>query len=391
MKTKILFACLMVIGLLTACSDVDIPSTPRSDKANNLTYTINDDGKGITLYWDNPSSENIESILVYANNVLSAELEPTATSYVIKKATPKADVMYTVKVKYADGRVSEGISLTARVDYDPTVVTTNVAMLVPEDYENSDDEKAAVAWFQDTYVAAGKGIVITPSQIDQLNIEDYAACWVMCDRVGIGAGWQNLPGGLASDNTIEALKAYGYVGGNLFLTNHATQLTVAVGRIPDNYAPGIFGSGAGSDNPDIWGVHPVIGNIDGQIYDHRDHAIYEGMTYQPDLYAGIYTFEGAGVKGDHNCMWDLNAFGLAPNPNVVKAWEETTNSTVLGTWNHVVDYCCAGIVDFEPTADFAGRIVAIGLAAYEWDLNGGTNSEQEQLEMFTNNCINYLK
>ena len=29
----------------------------------------------------------------------------------------------------------------------------------------------------------------------------------MCDRVGIGAGWQNLPGGLASDNTIEALKA----------------------------------------------------------------------------------------------------------------------------------------------------------------------------------------
>ena len=390
MKTKILIACLMVIGFLASCSDVDIPSTPYADKAGNLTYTINDDGRGLTLYWDNPSKEDIQNILVYANSELKAELDPTATSYVIKKATPKADVMYTVKVKYADGRVSEGISVSARVDYDPTVVTTNVAMLVPEDYEDSGDEKAAVEWFQDTYVAAGKGIVITPAQIDKLNIEDYSACWVMCDRVGIERGWQNLPGGLASDETIEALKAYGYVGGNLFLTNHATQLTVAVGRIPDNYAPGIFGNGAGGDNPDTWGVHPVIGNIDGQIYDHRDHAIYEGMTYQPDLYAGIYTFEGAGVKGDHNCMWDLNAFGLAPNPNVVKAWEETTNSTVLGTWNHVVDYCCAGIVDFEPTADFAGRIVAIGLAAYEWDLGGGTNSYQSQIEMLTNNCLTYV-
>ena len=45
-----------------------------------------------------------------------------------------------------------------------------------------------------------------------------------------------------------------------------------------------------------------------------------------------------------------------PNPNTVKAWEDATNSTVLGTWNHVVDYCCAGIVDFNPTTTIAGRI-----------------------------------
>ena len=114
------------------------------------------------------------------------------------------------------------------------------------------------------------------------------------------------------------------------------------------------------------------------------------MTYEPGLYAGIYCFEGAGVKGDHNCMWDLNAYGLAPNPNVVKTWEETTNSTVLGTWNHVVDYCCAGIVDFDPTTTFAGRILAVGLAAYEWNL-GVANEKQDQLERFTANCINYLK
>ncbi|MBR1388834.1 MAG: DUF4960 domain-containing protein, partial [Prevotella sp.] len=97
-----------------------------------------------------------------------------------------------------------------------------------------------------------------------------------------------------------------------------------------------------------------------------------------------------GVKGDHNCMWDLNAYGLAPEPNVVKMWEDTTNSHVLGTWNHVVDYCCAGIIDFEPTSTFAGRILAVGLAAYEWNI-GGANAYQSQLEKFTANCISYLK
>ena len=63
---------------------------------------------------------------------------------------------------------------------------------------------------------------------------------------------------------------------------------------------------------------------------------------------------------------------------------------MLGTWNHVVDYCCAGIVDFAPTTTIPGRILAVGLAAYEWNLEG-ENSKQDQLERFTSNCINYLK
>ena len=265
-----------------------------------------------------------------------------------------------------------------------------VAMLVPDDYTTSADEADAVTWFKNTYVNTGKGVLLTPATIDDLDIENNPMCWVMCDRIGIGKGWDKLPGGLASTATIEALKAFTADGGNLLLTNHATQLTVALGRIAEAYAPGIFGDGEGGQNNDIWGVHPIIGNVEGQIYDHSHHDIYQGMTYEPGLYAGIYCFEGAGVKGDHNCMWDLNAYGLAPSPNVVKTWEETTNSTVLGTWNHVVDYCCAGIVDFDPTTTFAGRILAVGLAAYEWNL-GVANEKQDQLERFTANCINYLK
>ena len=138
-------------------------------------------------------------------------------------------------------------------------------------------------------------------------------------------------------------------------------------------------------------MQPIIGNAEGQIYDHSRHDIYRGMNFTSGLYErSIYTFEGAGVKGDHNCMWDLNAYGLAPNPNVVKAWEEMTNSTVLGTWNHVVDYCCAGIIDFAPTTEYPARILAVGLASYEWNI-GGENQYKDQLEMFTGNCISYLK
>ncbi len=248
----------------------------------------------------------------------------------------------------------------------------------------SADEKNAAAWFQKTFT---DGILVTPSTLAQ--IENISTLWVAIDRVGIEAGWEKLPEAFRSDATISALKAHVEKGGSLLLTNHATQLVVPLNRIP--YAPGIFGNGPGGDNPDIWGVHPVIGNVEGQIYDHTQHAIFKDMTYEPTLYAGIYCFEGPGVKGDHNCMWDMNAIGdLTENPNKIADFEDKTNSTVLGTWNHVVDYCCAGIIDFEPTTLIKGRILAVGLAAYEWDLGGGVNTKQDQLEMFTENCLSYL-
>lgn len=94
-------------------------------------------------------------------------------------------------------------------------------------------------------------------------------------------------------------------------------------------------------------------------------------------------------------MWDLNAYGLPQTSpaagNVVKAFEGETSSTVLATWGHVEDYCCAGVVEFNPTATYAGRIIAIGLSAYEWDENGTANTYQGNIERFTKNCIDYLK
>ncbi len=390
MKTTYRIICAICVSLgLWSCSDVEYEAANYSEAVSNLIADYTQGSRQVTLRWDNPSMQGLSGIQIIKDDADVINIDEVVNSYFIKKAPTNVDVSYTVKARYSDGRVSEGQTVRFNIAYEVQKGGSKIAMLVPNDYTSSDDEKSAVSWFQEKYVNQGKGILLTPATIDDLDIESQSACWVMCDRIGIDRGWENLPGDLASTTTIEALKAFANDGGNLFLTNHATQLTVAVGRISDAYAPGIYGSGEGGHNPDIWGVHPIIGNVEGQIYDHSGHDIYRGMTYVPDLYAGIYCFESAGTKGDHNCMWDLNAYGLAPNPNVVTAWEELTNSTVLGTWNHVVDYCCAGIVDFNPTTTFPSRILAVGLAAYEWNI-GTTNEKQDQLEKFTANCLKYV-
>ena len=386
---KIYLAIIAALGIFTACTDVELEPANYSEAVTNLQAEYAIGSRQVTLTWNNPTMSGLSGIQIIKDNTDVMNIDEVVSSYFIKKAPTNVDVAYTVKARYSDGRVSEGQTVRFYLPYEAQKGASKIAMLVPEDYTNSADEKDAVDWFKKNYVNTDKGILITPSSIDDLDFEKQAACWVMCDRIGIDKGWQNLPGNLASNATIEALKAFTADGGNLLLTNHATQLTVGLGRIAEAYAPGIYGSGEGGQNNDVWGVHPIIGNVEGQIYDHSGHDIYQGMTYEPTLFAGIYGFESAGIKGDHNCMWDLNAYGLAPNPNVVTAWEELTNSTVLGTWNHVVDYCCAGIVDFAPTTAFAGRILAIGLAAYEWNI-GGTNDYQAQLEKFTANCLKYV-
>ena len=72
------------------------------------------------------------------------------------------------------------------------------------------------------------------------DLSAYDVIWVHIDRVGIGAGWDKLP---LSADAIAALATYYKNGGNLFLSNHATQLVVPFGRT--ERLPGIFADGEG--------------------------------------------------------------------------------------------------------------------------------------------------
>ena len=252
-----------------------------------------------------------------------------------------------------------------------------------------DDERAAAQWFQNHY---SDGIIFTPATISDINPKEVTALWITIDRVGIAHGWDKLPAPFCSTAALAVLRDYLKQGGNLFLSNQATQLLVPLGRIDAAYAPGIFGSGEGGENPDNWGVNGWLGMAMSPSYDRRGHQVFSGLSVDVINGHEFFPFIGAGRKEDHNCMWDLNSYGFTPadGQNVVDAFEKKTSSVVLATWGHVIDYCCGGIIEFLPTNDIKGRMICIGLNSYEFKQNSGTNQYQQNTEKLTKNCIDYL-
>lgn len=375
---------------LGSCSDVDIPAAVQSAKVSNLAATV--EGRAITLSWTLPSAEGIKGVNIYRNNDLIAELGAVAT-YTAKKQPANQDLLYTVKIVYENGNVSEGESF--KVDALPG---SKVAMLLPSnnDSELDDDELAAKNWFVQTYGDNGK--VFTPANLPTLNPNDYTTLWIQIDRVGLEMGPDKLPADIIASGIISNLTTYLKAGGNVFLTKHATQLVSSLGRIAEQYGPHLFGSGEGGEGTDIWTTNAVIGSNCDPKYDHRSHAAFAGLEVLPanDPVNGYdhdsFPLEGPGFREDHNCMWDLNSYGLTPadGVNVVDAFEKKTSSVVLATWGHVTDYCCGGIIEFLPTNDIKGRMICIGLSSYEFKQNSGTNQYQQNTEKLTKNCIDYL-
>lgn len=258
-----------------------------------------------------------------------------------------------------------------------TTSAQNVAML--QVTHPSQTEQKASDWF------AGNAQGDLLSSLD--NLADYSVLWVNIDRQGLERGIDKLP--LSADN-IAAISSWVKAGGNLLVTGHATQLVEAIGRTT-GYLPGIYGNGGGGNNPDVWGIQPVIGHSDfGEVYDHTAHAAFAGLSIAPYNYGhDIIPLIGNGHKNDRNCMWDLNAgeYALTDAPNKVKDFELKANATVLGTWQHVIDYCCAGLVEFHPTTQFQGTVIANGLAAYDW---GAETFETNNMTALSANMLKYL-
>lgn len=321
--------------------DIENPTTVNTTEGENNRFT------GCTI-------ENTSSNRVFYISELSEVIDCGVTAE-------------NIKVK------PSGVDLT-KAAY---VITYNT----PEEIVD-DDEKASYAWFKKQFV---NGKIITSAALTSEDLSVYDVVWVHIDRVGIGAGWDKLP---LSADAIAALTAYYKNGGNLFLSNHASQLVVPLGRT--QRAPGIFGDGEGGDGSDIWTINANI----GMEYDHRAHPAFAGMVTSSQFSHETLPLIGPGRREDHNCMWDLNSYGfpgLYPNAgNVVKAFEQENTATVLATWGHVTDYCCAGMVEFAPTTEYQGTCIAIGLAAYEWNQNSNLNVYQDNMVLMTKNILHYL-
>ena len=387
---NIMATCLAVFAF-TSCSDVNIPDSVEAPKATDVAAQV--DGRNVTLNWTLPADEDKVGVDVYRNSKLLESLGLVNTYSVTRQPT-RTDLYYTVKVKYGDGRVSEGTSVKVYIDQEPPKVGMLIAANSEAELED-DDEIAAVNWFKQTY--GDKGQVLTAADAAKINPSDFPMLWIQIDRVGIGKGMNNLPACINSGSLLAKLTEYVKDGGNLLLTKHATQLVAGLGRIENKFDVTLFSDGNGGEGTDIWTTNAVIGSSCSPAYDHRGHSIFSGLEVMPK---GVqydhesYPLEGPGMREDHNYMWDLNAYGLptlAPDAkNVVDAFERLTNCTVLATWGHVADYCCAGIVEFNPTDEYKGRIIAIGLNAYEFNQNSGINQYQKNTETLTKNSIDYL-
>ncbi len=359
---------------------------------NNPSANVN--GRTVTLSWTLPSAVGITGVRVYRGTDVAGAVSLPAgtTSYAYKSQPMDQELTYTIEVMYDTYYPSVPQQVKATVPY---IAPKMGYLLTTEDFRDlpDDDERAAARWFSQQENAE----FVTVSQLAELDVDIYPVVWVEIDRVGLEIGWQNLPAEFSSEASIAALKAYSANGGNLFLANMATQLTVPLGFVPDNMAPTVYGNGDGGSGDDVWVINPHLGwdfkdGGDQGYYDRAEHAIFAGITLEdPNGYGyDALPLIGPGQREDHNCLWDCNIYGRGQYPDVIANFEATTGSMVLATWGHVRDHCVAGLVDFYATAEH-GRCVAMGLAAYEWNQNSGMNPYQGNVEKLTENILNYLK
>lgn len=248
--------------------------------------------------------------------------------------------------------------------------TAKVAIVFPDYGSLTEHERKAKEWLVTTY---GTDNVSTkkPSELTGTLKDSYDVIWVMND------GSETIS--ITGDN-LTALTNFVKAGGNLVLTNMATPLVAQIGRIESKYED------MGTNNGDRGGVKGINPNV-GSTYDHSGDALYSGVT------SGEYGY-GHNIVPLSNSytyakFWDMNEtkYGLAANPNKIRDFENKTNSTVLGTWEHVEDFCCACIVRFNPTTDFQGTILACGMASYNWDETDKTYLDN--IKAITKNMIDY--
>ena len=234
-------------------------------------------------------------------------------------------------------------------------------MLKLDGSDASAAERAALEWFSTT----NKGDVVT--SLDNLN--NYSVLWIMIDRVG--RNQKQYPAPLYGN--IQKLNTWVKNGGNLIVTNQATDLVSEIGRVA-NFAPTIYGNGSGGNNPDDWGINAVTATA-------KAHAIYEGLDKGQFRGNEYFPLIGGGNKWDHNSMWELSRLGYSGQGD----FERRTLSVCLGTWQQNTDLNIPALIEFKPTGEYKGTVLANGIAAFDWQA-----PQKDNLKKLAANMIAYM-
>lgn len=125
-KYSLSLAALTMTGWFSSCSDINIevPELPALPTVNNLEASVSN--RVITLSWNLPSSSlEIEGVTVKVNNNNEISLDGAVTSYNVYGQPMEDEYLYTVKVKYKGGYVSQGQSVIATVPYEELAELTS--------------------------------------------------------------------------------------------------------------------------------------------------------------------------------------------------------------------------------------------------------------------------
>ena len=389
------FYSLMIVALvacLAACNSVEPQPAANANrkKVYNLRYT--NEGRTVFLTWNLDADTTMCGIQIARNGENPVNIDNLITSYTVRHVTPNEDVMYTVKIRYKDSIVSDGVSVRVHVQYDLPIYAGYVMSVGSIAELPDDDERAAAEWFDRAYVQRNRGRFIPIGELANVNLDEVACLWIHIDRQGMPEGWQNLTGGFSDPVFVSNLRGYVEDGGNLYLSVHATQLLTAIGRITEEQRPNEVSTGQGGYGPDVWTVNAYLGAGTDVSYDHRGFPFFDGMTldYYNDYEYTTFPMISAGVREDHNCIWNLKDMKFSSGSDKVRGWELATHSTALATWGQNTELNHIGLVDFAITGNYRGRIIAMGLGCYEWDKQEG-NVYQYQIERFTENIIESIR
>ena len=167
-----------------------------------------------------------------------------------------------------------------------------------------DDELAAATWFK-TYYLSGDIISAMSIKNNLVDLSQYNVIWIHIDKEN---GTGEIPLIFKDTDVISRIKNYYKDGGNLFLTNHATQYITSLGRT--TRTPNIINAGAAANSTDVWSINPNI----GMTNNYSAHPIYSGLSITNITFPHTtIPLLGPGLKEYHNSMWDLNAYGYTGN------------------------------------------------------------------------------
>ena len=258
-----------------------------------------------------------------------------------------------------------------------------------------DDEYAAANWLVNIY----GGVFVPVSQIKNstIDLSDYKALWIHFDRQSDETTINNEFAAAFLDADVKtAINNFYKSGGNLLLSTFATRYVVDLGRydLPND----MKGFGDGGNNNDTWYISPTWGTFSGapEVFNRFTDPLYVGMTGVENVIKGNgnsyprIPLIGSGWKEDHNYFWNPQPDKANDDKYKMIDFENNWNTNSLGTWGHVEDYCGTAITRWNPKDDFNGKAITIGIAAYEWNQNSGTNEFQSNIERLTKNALDEL-